>query len=195
MATQVIEILSDSLDERIKNGVENVVFFHPVTGQKLEIQLGEANRKHFANHLEKLAKYIDAAEVVEVPVVETKPKAAAKNSENVKIRTWAREHGFTIGDRGRISGEIMAAYTAAHEVIETEQPDAEVVSDLQLDEVTEPAESVSEEPTEVAAEQNDETASTEEEIMKAFDEGKISAGAVMELLDEISEVDGDSEQE
>jgi hypothetical protein len=129
MATLVTYTRTDSLDPRISTDVEDVVFFNPLTGEKLEIQLGAANRKHFENHLAKLQKYIDAAEVVEVPVVETKPKAAAKNSENAKVRAWAKENGFNIGDRGRISAEIQEAYKAAHEVIDSaSESDAETVS-------------------------------------------------------------------
>src|SRR5579884_4557314 len=29
------------------------------------------------------------------------------------VRNWARSHGFTVADRGRLSPEIMAAYSAA----------------------------------------------------------------------------------
>lgn len=203
MATVITYTRTDSLDPRIASDVEDVVFYNPLTGEKLEIQLGAANRKHFENHLTKIQKYIDAAVVVAEPVVETKPKAAAKNSENTKIRVWARENGFTIGDRGRISAEIMTAYTAAQEVI---YPDAEVVETVTreqaLDEalkagaeavqaeldatvdvdakLTEVLEMAADGPTEA------EVASTEAEILKAYDDGKLTSQAVMELLDEIA---------
>lgn len=124
MATVTTVTLFDSLDERISTGVETVTFFHPLTGAMLEIELGEANRKHFANHIAKLDKYVAAAVEVVVEVLVAKPKAGAKNSETTKIREWARANGFTIGDRGRIKADILAAYTAAHEVIETAKEDA-----------------------------------------------------------------------
>lgn len=114
MATTEIVILTDSLDERIQNGVESVTFYDPNTGEKREIELGEANRKHFANHLEKLAKYIEASRVVEA----AKPakKAAVKSdSEISKIRTWAQANGYAVGDRGRIKAEIVEAYNAANQ--------------------------------------------------------------------------------
>lgn len=108
MATIEKIILTDSLDERIQNGVETVTFYDPNTGEKREIELGEANRKHFANHLEKLVKYIDASRIVET----AKPaKAAPKaNGEQAKIREWAKANGYPIGDRGRIKAEIVEAY-------------------------------------------------------------------------------------
>jgi len=128
MATQTTIILTDSLDERIKSGVETVTFFDPMTGEKREIELGEANRKHFANHLEKLAKYVAASVVVEVAVP---VKATASKNETTKIRDWAKANGYTIGDRGRIKAEIMDAYFAAQNApVEVEQEDDEHDSEL-----------------------------------------------------------------
>lgn len=31
-----------------------------------------------------------------------------------QMRDWAREHGYTVSDRGRVSADIKAAYDAAH---------------------------------------------------------------------------------
>lgn len=129
MATVTEYILSDSLDERIKSNVETVTFFHPVFGTKLEIELGEANQKHFANHLEKLQKYIDAArEVVEdVPV-----KPSVSKNDLTAVREWARANGFTVGDRGRIKAEILEAYDAAQLPTAAEpvdRPEGESVTD------------------------------------------------------------------
>ena len=36
--------------------------------------------------------------------------AAAGISERALIRAWAREQGYLVGDRGRLSAEIVAAY-------------------------------------------------------------------------------------
>src|SRR5919202_2046363 len=30
------------------------------------------------------------------------------------VRSWAREKGFQVSDRGRVSGEVLAAYEKAH---------------------------------------------------------------------------------
>ena len=30
------------------------------------------------------------------------------------VRSWARENGFQVSDRGRVSSEVMSAYDAAH---------------------------------------------------------------------------------
>lgn len=116
MATITKVTLLDSLNGSTE-GVETVTFFHPMTGQKMTIELDEKNRKSMGTHLERMSKYFDAAEIVE-EVVPAKPKAA-KNSETALIRKWAQENGFPIGDRGRISAEIQEAYKAAHEQIVT----------------------------------------------------------------------------
>lgn len=125
MATETIITLIDSINGSTE-GVETVTFFHPMTGQKMTIELDEANRKAMGTHLQRMSKYFDAAEVVEEPVAASKSKAAAKNTETTKIREWARKNEFTIGDRGRISADIMAAYAAAHEQIDSAEAETSV---------------------------------------------------------------------
>jgi len=123
MATVTNVVLLDSLDERIKSGVETVTFFDPMTGQEMEIELGEANRKHFTNHIEKLQKYIDAARKVEA--APKKAVAAQKGNQSV-IREWAKANGFEVGDRGRIKADIVEAYHKAQVVpTQTVIPEAE----------------------------------------------------------------------
>jgi len=45
-------------------------------------------------------------------------KAAASSSEPTRdtgaVRTWAKENGFTVSDRGRISAEVIQAFDDAH---------------------------------------------------------------------------------
>lgn len=126
MATTEIVTLSDDLDSRIKNDVETVTFYHPVTGVKLEIELGEANRKHLSNHIEKLQKYIDVAREVEV----APKKAIATQKSNLdKVRVWARENGYEVGDRGRIKADILNAYAVAQEAIANPDTDAQAAGD------------------------------------------------------------------
>jgi len=125
MATVELITLTDSLDERIKNGVETVTFFHPVFGTKHEIELSEKNREHFAAHLAKLDKYIDASREVVAPVTTAPATKAGPKSDLAKVREWARANGFEVGDRGRIKSDILEAYDAAH--IPTAVADNQVV--------------------------------------------------------------------
>lgn len=40
--------------------------------------------------------------------------SSAASKDSARIRTWARENGYEVSDRGRISGDIRRAYEAAH---------------------------------------------------------------------------------
>lgn len=40
--------------------------------------------------------------------------AAAPERDTTAVRTWARENGYTVSDRGRISAEVISAFDAAH---------------------------------------------------------------------------------
>ena len=41
-------------------------------------------------------------------------RTTADRAQLAKIREWARENGYNVSERGRISGEVVAAFQAAH---------------------------------------------------------------------------------
>jgi hypothetical protein len=43
-----------------------------------------------------------------------KSRPAAERTDLSDVRAWARENGFQVSDRGRVSSEVRAAYEAAH---------------------------------------------------------------------------------
>ena len=43
----------------------------------------------------------------------TRPAAAGRGESQAAIREWARAQGYAVGARGRIPGEVRAAYDAA----------------------------------------------------------------------------------
>ena len=43
----------------------------------------------------------------------SRPAAAPRGESQGEIREWARAQGYAVGDRGRIPGEVRAAYEAA----------------------------------------------------------------------------------
>jgi hypothetical protein len=45
-------------------------------------------------------------------VVKSRP--AAERTDLSDVRAWARENGYQVSDRGRVSSEVRAAYEAAH---------------------------------------------------------------------------------
>jgi len=44
----------------------------------------------------------------------TSPANAPASGSSADIRAWARQHGHPVGDTGRISGQVIAAYQQAH---------------------------------------------------------------------------------
>ncbi len=42
-----------------------------------------------------------------------RPAAAPRGESQAEIREWARAQGYAVGDRGRIPGEVRAAYESA----------------------------------------------------------------------------------
>ena len=42
-----------------------------------------------------------------------RPAAAPRGESQAEIREWARAQGYAVGDRGRIPGEVRAAYDSA----------------------------------------------------------------------------------
>jgi Lsr2 len=38
----------------------------------------------------------------------------ARNDDTTAIRDWARSHGYTVSDRGRVASKVIKAYQEAH---------------------------------------------------------------------------------
>jgi hypothetical protein len=43
-----------------------------------------------------------------------RPAARRRAEDSAAIRDWARAQGYTVSDRGRLAGDIVAAYKKAH---------------------------------------------------------------------------------
>jgi len=108
MAQRVNVILVDDLNG--EDAVETVTF--GLDGVDYEIDLSEANAGELRNAL---APYIDAARKVG-----GRKRKAQRGSANgggtsaADIRAWARENGWDVPERGRVSAEVREAYAAAH---------------------------------------------------------------------------------
>ena len=106
MAKQTIVRLTDDLDG---NEADETVYFG-FRGTEYEIDLSAKN----ANAFEKsLAKYMDAGRRTAARRAGRgggRRAAAAGRGDLTAIRSWARDHGYEISDRGRIPNEIRDAY-------------------------------------------------------------------------------------
>lgn len=106
MAQRVVIRLEDDLDgseadETVRFGIDGVNY---------EIDLSTKNATKLRDELQ---AYVESGR----RVGGRRTTGAAKRragSDVGEIRTWAREHGYEVSDRGRVSAEVRAAYEAAN---------------------------------------------------------------------------------
>ena len=114
MAERIVRQLIDDIDGTdITDGKGGRVEFS-VGGVSYEIDLSDANTTKFNKALK---PYVDAAKRVGGSRGRgPKPKNSEKSSPEhlAAIRAWARKNGHDVSDRGRIKGEIVEAFEAAH---------------------------------------------------------------------------------
>ena len=96
----------DDLDGGSATGTVSFSF----DGTNYEIDLSKKNK----TAMEKVLKpYIDHARKAR-GARRTQAKAATRRQNLPAVRAWAKESGFEVSDRGRVSQEIIDAYAAAH---------------------------------------------------------------------------------
>ncbi|MGN8050805.1 histone-like nucleoid-structuring protein Lsr2 [Curtobacterium sp. 22159] len=115
MAQKVTVQLVDDLDDTpIAPGSGRTVEF-AFDGSSYEIDLTDDNVDKFR---EAISDYVAAARKVSGrrsggATAKAAPKRG--NSEELaKIREWAKENGYEVSTRGRISTQVQEAYAAAH---------------------------------------------------------------------------------
>ncbi|TDE94245.1 Lsr2 family protein [Occultella glacieicola] len=111
MAQKVRVLLIDDLDG--SDAVETVTF--ALDGVTYEIDLNESNA---AGIRESFASWIGHARRSggrrSTGTARRSSGTSRGASDAGKIREWARENGFQVSDRGRVSAEIREAYAKAH---------------------------------------------------------------------------------
>jgi len=117
MAQKVTVQLVDDLDDSPIAPGEGRTLEFAFDGSSYEIDLTDDNVDKFR---EAISDYVAAARKVSgrrSSGGSGAPKAASKrgNSEELgKIREWAKENGYEVSTRGRISTQVQEAYAAAH---------------------------------------------------------------------------------
>ena len=102
-----VELIDDLSGEKAD---ETVNF--ALDGVAYEIDLSAENAEKFR---EELGSWVEKAR--RVGGRRSRGTASASRSsasDSARIRTWAREAGYEVPDRGRISGTIRKAYEEAH---------------------------------------------------------------------------------
>lgn len=109
MTQKVQVILVDDLDG--SEATETVQF--GLDGSAYEIDL---NASHAAAFREALARFTTAARKVGRTgrPASGGRKAASGPADNAEIRTWARDKGETVNDRGRLPAALVDRYRATH---------------------------------------------------------------------------------
>jgi Lsr2 len=111
VAQTVQIVLTDDLDGA--DADETIAF--ALDGISYEIDLSSGNAEALR---EALAAYVDVARRVggrsSRRSAAAKPAAAPTVTSLAEVREWARENGYEVSDRGRVSNEIRTAYDASH---------------------------------------------------------------------------------
>mgnify|MGYP000983694313 FL=1 len=112
MATQTVTTLVDDID----GTTEDVVTCAFGLGDShFEIDLNAAHREELESVL---AKFVAAARQVRGEKSVRQPRQAkterTDREQTHAIRQWARENGFEVSERGRISKTLIEAFEAAH---------------------------------------------------------------------------------
>jgi Lsr2 len=106
MAKNVTVVTTDDLDGSA--GAETVSF--SLGGVNYEMDLGSENRARLA---ESFAPAIAAGRRVS-RTGRVASRRSVASADLADVRAWARETGLPVSDRGRISGDLMKQYEAAH---------------------------------------------------------------------------------
>jgi len=104
VAQRVQVLLSDDLDG--SDATQTVKFGW--LGAEYEIDL---NDKNYASFEKAIGRYVTAARKTSARARTGKRSAAV---DLASVRAWARDQGYEVSDRGRVSAAIMDAYSAAH---------------------------------------------------------------------------------
>ncbi|MCL2802657.1 MAG: Lsr2 family protein [Micrococcales bacterium] len=107
MAQRVQVLLVDDLDG--STATETVTF--GLDGVTFEIDLAQQNAADFRAAL---APWIQAGRKVAGKTGRAGATRRPVDAETARMREWARANGYKVSDRGRISGEIQAAYRSAN---------------------------------------------------------------------------------
>ena len=107
MAQKVHIVLVDDIDQ---SDAEETVSFG-LDGKEYVIDLNSKNAKALRDAV---APYVAHARPVGGRGGRRTSSKAANGPAPAEIRAWARENGFDVPARGRVSAEVSEAYAAAH---------------------------------------------------------------------------------
>ncbi|MCZ2816764.1 histone-like nucleoid-structuring protein Lsr2 [Modestobacter sp. VKM Ac-2984] len=117
MARKTTIVLEDDLTGQVLEEGRGETVAFALDGQSYEIDLSEGNSVQLRADL---SRYVDAARKTSASRGGTQGRkaassfAAAGRKDTGEIRSWARENGHEVSERGRIPTAVVEAYDAAH---------------------------------------------------------------------------------
>lgn len=110
MKKQITQLVDDLDGSVIEQGGRTITF--ALEGRSYEIDLSDANAERLRAAL---APFISAGRSTSSTRASgARRSSRAASGELAAIRSWAQSHGFSVGDRGRISAEVREAYERAN---------------------------------------------------------------------------------
>lgn len=112
MKKQITQLVDDLDGTVLESGNGSTIRFS-LEGRQYEIDLSSANAERLRSAL---APFISAGRSVAGARGGSSPRRSSRNAtgELAAIRSWAQGHGYSVGDRGRISAEVREAYERSH---------------------------------------------------------------------------------
>ena len=113
MAQKVQVILVDDVD----GGEADETVSFALDGISYEIDVSATNAESIRDALAPWvghARRVGGRAGARVRAAVPKSRPASERTDLSDVRAWAREHGFQVSDRGRVSSEVRSAYEAAH---------------------------------------------------------------------------------
>ncbi|GAA1698161.1 Lsr2 family protein [Microbacterium sediminicola] len=113
MARKIVHQLVDDLDGTVLEIGDGETVTFSLDGVAYEVDLTEANA---AALREAFAPYVSAGRRVSAAQVSGPARKRRRSGQQdySAVRTWAKENGYTISERGRVPASVLEAYEAAH---------------------------------------------------------------------------------
>ena len=107
MAQKITVALEDDLD----GGPADETVRFGIGGAEYELDLSEKNARALRR---RLAPFMDHARKAGRGPRRRTGRSAASRKRSGDIRAWAKTHGITVSDRGRIPASVVEQYEAGH---------------------------------------------------------------------------------
>jgi hypothetical protein len=83
-----------------------------IDGRDYEIDLCLKHSERFDEAVSRYASHARKAAAGRAP--RTKRRTAAHRKHRAEVRAWAKSHGFTVSERGRIPAEVVTKFESSH---------------------------------------------------------------------------------